>query len=194
MVCRLTPANGCCATCSARSGGSKASSFRITTRYGSSLTGPTPTAMPSPGTKPRRARSRLALEAARETITLLKNTNNLVPLNPGKIKSVAVIGPNADRELLGGYSGRPKFYTSLLEGIRAKIGDRVQVPYCEGCKITVGGSWNLDLVTPSHPEDDRKQIQEALKAAQHSDVIVLALGGNEQVSREAWSRKHLGDR
>jgi beta-glucosidase len=137
---------------------------------------------------------RLALEGARETITLLKNTNHLVPLDPGKIKSVAVIGPNADRELLGGYSGRPKSYTSLLEGIRAKIGDRVQVPYCEGCKITVGGSWNQDLVTPSHPEDDRKQIQEALKVAQHADVIVLALGGNEQVSREAWSRKHLGDR
>ncbi len=137
---------------------------------------------------------KLALQAARETITLLKNANNLVPLNPGKIKSIAVIGPNADRELLGGYSGRPKFYTSLLEGIRAKVGDRVQVPYCEGCKITVGGSWNQDLVTPSHPEEDRKQIQEAVKVAQQADVVVLAIGGNEQTSREAWSLKHMGDR
>jgi beta-glucosidase len=137
---------------------------------------------------------KLALQAARETITLLKNTNNLVPLNPSKIKSIAVIGPNADRELLGGYSGRPKFYTSLLEGIRSKVGDRVQVPYCEGCKITVGGSWNQDLVTPSHPEEDRKQIQEAVKVAQQADVIVLAIGGNEQTSREAWSLKHMGDR
>jgi beta-glucosidase len=137
---------------------------------------------------------KLALQSARETITLLKNKNNLVPLNPGKIKSIAVIGPNADRELLGGYSGRPKFYTSLLEGIRAKVGDRVQVPYCEGCKITVGGSWNQDLVTLSHPEEDRKLINEAVKTAQHSDVIVLAIGGNEQTSREAWSRKHMGDR
>jgi len=137
---------------------------------------------------------KLALQAAHETITLLKNANNLVPLNPSKIKSIAVIGPNADRELLGGYSGRPKFYTSLLEGIRSKVGDRVQVPYCEGCKITVGGSWNQDLVTASHPEDDRKQIQEAVKVAQQSDVIVLAIGGNEQTSREAWSLKHMGDR
>ena len=137
---------------------------------------------------------KLALQAARETITLLKNTNNLVPLNPSKIKSIAVIGPNADRELLGGYSGRPKFYTSLLEGIRSKVGDRVQVPYCEGCKITVGGSWNQDLVTPSHPEEDRKLIQEAVKVAQQADVVVLAIGGNEQTSREAWSRKHMGDR
>ena len=137
---------------------------------------------------------KLALQAARETITLLKNTNNLVPLNPSKIQSIAVIGPNADRELLGGYSGRPKFYTSLLEGIRSKVGDRVQVPYCEGCKITVGGSWNQDLVTPSQPEEDRKLIQEAVKVAQQADIVVVAIGGNEQTSREAWSRKHMGDR
>jgi beta-glucosidase len=137
---------------------------------------------------------KLALQAARETITLLKNTNNLVPLDPGKIKSIAVIGPNADRELLGGYSGRPKFYTSLLEGVRAKVGDRVQVTYSEGCKITMGGSWNQDLVTPSHPEEDRKQIQKAVKAARQADVIVLAIGGNEQTSREAWTLQHMGDR
>jgi beta-glucosidase len=137
---------------------------------------------------------RLALDAARETITLLKNSENLVPLDPAKVKSIAVIGPNADRELLGGYSGRPKFYTSVLEGIRAKAGDRVQVPYCEGCKITVGGSWNQDLVTLSDPGADRKQIQEAVGVAEQSDVIVLAVGGNEQTSREGWSRQHLGDR
>ncbi len=137
---------------------------------------------------------RLALEAARQTITLLKNTDNLVPLNPARLRSIALIGPNADRELLGGYSGKPRFDTSVLEGIRAKVGDRVQVSYCEGCKITVGGSWNQDLVTLSDPRADRRQIQEAVRVAQHSDVIVLAMGGNEQTSREGWSRKHLGDR
>jgi beta-glucosidase len=137
---------------------------------------------------------KLALQAACETITLLKNENNLLPLNPRKIKSIAVIGPNADRELLGGYSGKPKFFVSLLEGIRLKVGDRVQVPYSEGCKITLGGSWNQDLVTPSDAQEDRKQIQEAVEVAQQADVIVLAIGGNEQTSREAWALKHMGDR
>jgi len=137
---------------------------------------------------------KLALQAARETITLLKNANNLVPLNPSRTKSIAVIGPNADRELLGGNSGHPKFYTSLLEGIRTKVGDRVQVPYCEGCKITVGGSWNQDLVTMGNHEDDQKQIHEAVKVARQADVVVLAIGGNEQTSREAWSLQHMGDR
>jgi beta-glucosidase len=137
---------------------------------------------------------KLSLQAARETITLLQNKNNLVPLNPRKIKSIAVIGPNADRELLGGYSGKPRAFVSVLEGIRRKVGERIQVSYCEGCKITVGGSWNQDLVTPPNPEDDRKQIQEAVKVAQDSDVIVLAIGGNEQTSREAWALQHMGDR
>jgi beta-glucosidase len=105
-----------------------------------------------------------------------------------------VIGPNADRELLGGYSGQPRFRTSVLDGIRAKVGDRVQVTFAEGCKITVGGSWNQDPVTPSDPEEDKKLIQEAVQAAREADVVVLAIGGNEQTSREAWSRVHMGDR
>ena len=76
------------------------------------------------------------LQAARETITLLKNENNLVPLNLDKLKTIAVIGPNANRSLLGGYSGVPKHNVTVLDGIKAKVGDRVKVLYSEGCKIT----------------------------------------------------------
>ena len=118
-----------------------------------------------------------------------------MPLNPGKIKTIAVIGPNADRDLLGGYSGVPKYYTSpCSKASRPRSATAVKVPYSEGCKITVGGSWNQDEVTPSDPAEDRKQIAEAVKVAQQADVIVLAIGGNEQTSREAWSLKHMGDR
>jgi beta-glucosidase len=140
------------------------------------------------------ANRELALQAARETITLLKNENNLAPLNAANLKTIAVIGPNANRSLLGGYSGVPKHNVTVLEGIKAKVGDRVKVVYSEGCKITVGGSWNADEVTPSDPVDDRKQIAEAVRVAAQADVIVLAIGGNEQTSREAWNLKHMGDR
>ena len=136
----------------------------------------------------------LALEAARETITLLKNEGHLAPLDPAKLKTIAVIGPNAHRPLLGGYSGVPKHNVTVLEGIKAKLGDRVKVLYAEGCQITQGGSWQQDEVIASDPAADRKQIQAALKIARRADVIVLAIGGNEQTSREAWGRKHLGDR
>ncbi len=140
------------------------------------------------------ANRQLAVQGARETITLLKNENHLLPLNPNKLKTIAVIGPNADRELLGGYSGKPHYFNSVLEGIRAEVNGKIKVPYAEGCKITVGGSWNQDLVTPSKVEDDRRLIAEAVSVAAQADVIVLCLGGNEQTSREAWSRNHMGDR
>ncbi len=136
----------------------------------------------------------LAFQAARETITLLKNENNLLPLNPAKLKTIAVIGPNANRALLGGYSGVPKHNVTVLDGIRAKVGDRVKVVHSEGCKITGGGSWQQDEVVASNPAEDAKQIREAVEVTKNADVIVLALGGNEQTSREAWSLKHMGDR
>jgi beta-glucosidase len=137
----------------------------------------------------------LALQAACESITLLKNENNLLPLNPRKLKTIAVIGPNAHRVLLGGYSGVPKQFVTVLDGIKAKVGTQVKVVYSEGCKITAdGGSWQKDEVKPSDPGQDRKQIAEARKVAKQADVIVLCLGCNEQTSREAWNRNHLGDR
>lgn len=136
----------------------------------------------------------LALSAAREAITLLRNENNLAPLDPNTIKSIAVIGPNANRSLLGGYSGVPKQNVTVLEGIQEKVGHRARVIFSEGCKITVGGSWNQDEVVPSEPEEDRQAIGEAVEVAKKADVIVLAIGGNEQTSREAWSLQHMGDR
>jgi beta-glucosidase len=136
----------------------------------------------------------LALQAARETITLLKNDNSTAPLDMKKIKTLAVIGPNADRELLGGYSGKPKQVSTVLEGIQERVGNAVKVVYHEGCKITVGGSWQQDQVTPSDPKEDRQSIAEAVKVAQQAEAIVLAIGGNEQTSREAWALNHLGDR
>jgi beta-glucosidase len=136
----------------------------------------------------------LALQGARETITLLKNDGGVLPLELGAIGTLAVIGPNADRSLLGGYSGIPRQNVTVLAGIRARVGERARVLHSEGCRITVGGQWTEDEVVPSDPEEDRRQIAEAVEVAKQADVIVLALGGNEQTSREAWSRHHMGDR
>lgn len=136
----------------------------------------------------------LALEAARKTITLLKNEDQTAPLDPTRIKTIAVIGPNANRPLLGGYSGVPKHCSTVLEGIRDHVGDRVEVLHHEGCKITIGGSWQENEVVPNNPQEDRISIAEAIKVAQKADVIVLAIGGNEQTSREAWEPTHMGDR
>lgn len=136
----------------------------------------------------------LALKSAQQTITLLKNEEKFLPLDLKKEKTIAVIGPNADRIMLGGYSGTPKFYTTVLNGIKEKVGENAEVLYSEGCKLTVGGSWNEDEVIFPDPEENKKLVVEAVEVAKKSDIVILAVGDNEQTSREAWNNSHMGDR
>ena len=137
----------------------------------------------------------LAAEAARRSITLLKNENNLLPLNLSALKSIAVIGPNAATVHLGGYSDDPGRGVSVLQGIKDKVGDRIKVSYAEGCKITKeGGDWFADRATLSDPAEDQKLIAEAVGVAKNADVALLVLGSNEDTNKEGWADTHLGDR
>lgn len=136
----------------------------------------------------------LALRAALESIILLKNDRNTLPLDPAKLRTLAVIGPNADKVLLGGYSDDPGYFVTVLDGIREKVGARVRVLHAEGCRITEpGGSWYKDEVRLPDPEEDARRVSQAVETARYADAVVLVLGGNEEVSREAWSPTHLGD-
>ena len=136
----------------------------------------------------------LALEAARKTITLLKNAGGTLPLDPGAIRTIAVIGPNADRVMLGGYSGVPLHSSTVLQAVRDRVPAGVTVLYHEGCTITSGGSWVQDEVMPGDPVENWRSISEAAALAAKADVVILAIGDNEQTSREAWATNHLGDR
>lgn len=136
----------------------------------------------------------LALNAAHQVITMLKNEDNHLPLKSDSKKTIAVIGPNADRLLIGGYSGEPKYFTSVLNGIKDKVGKQTNVLYSEGCKLTIGGSWNDDEIVFPDPEVNVKLISEAVEIAKQADEIILVLGDNEQTSREAWNKSHMGDR
>jgi beta-glucosidase len=137
----------------------------------------------------------VALEAARKTITLLKNDGGMLPLDDGKIKTIAVIGPYADRLMLGGYSGKPKQFITVLDGVRKRAGENIEVLYHEGCKITLGEpGTQVNEIRLADPEDNRRSIAEAVKVAERADVVVLVIGGNEQTSREGYGRNHLGDR
>jgi len=135
----------------------------------------------------------LALKTAEEAIILFKNEGNLAPLNTDKYKTIAVIGPNANRTLLGGYSDQPRYFITLLQGIKNKVGNRARVLYAEGCGITNPCSWYKDPVSLTNRADDRRKIQAAVDVARQADVVILALGGNECESREGWAESHLGD-
>jgi beta-glucosidase len=137
----------------------------------------------------------LSLKAAHEAVILLKNDDHVLPLAKGKYKHIAVIGPNAATVHLGGYSDNPGRGVSVLQGIKDKVGSSAEVLYSEGCKITeTEPDWNADKVVLGDPALNAKRIEEAVQVAQKADVVILALGGNEQTSREAWAANHPGDR
>jgi len=141
------------------------------------------------------AHQQLAAEAARRSTVLLKNADNLLPLDRNKLQSIAVIGPNAAEVHLGGYSDDPQRGISVLQGIRDKVGNKLKINYAEGCKITrEGGKWWDDKSTLSDPAVDARLIAEAVETAKASDVVLLVVGGNEDTNKEAWADNHLGDR
>ncbi len=144
--------------------------------------------------------SQLAYKAATKSLVLLKN-DGLLPLDINKVKTLAVIGPNAAGLHLGGYSADPGRGSSILDGIRQKVGKRTQVLYAEGCKITredFGGQdwlgWHEDAADLPDPVEDERLIAEAVAIAGKAEVVLMVLGENESVCREAWEENHLGDR
>ena len=125
----------------------------------------------------------VALKISQKAIILLKNENNLLPLDKNKLKSIAVIGPNAKEVVrggkitqLGGYSGMPPYYTSVFEGIRDKVDGQIKINYAKGCEMT------------SHSKEG---FAEAVAAAKKSDVVILAVGGSTQTCGEGGDRSDL---
>jgi len=138
----------------------------------------------------------LALKAAHEAMVLLKNDGGVLPLDSTKIRTLAVIGPNAAEIHLGTYSTVPMQGVSVLEGLRAFAQGKFKLVYREGCKLTLNTDchWRLnEKPILNDPEDDAKLIKEAVKAARKSDAVILVLGENEILNREAWNENHLGD-
>ncbi len=123
-----------------------------------------------------KAHEQLALEAAQKTITLLKNQGNLLPLDKTKLKSIAVIGPNADEAVLGGYNGTPRYRVSIRQGLQNFLGNQVAVKFAKGC----------DLKT-----DRQDGIAEAVAAAQDADVSVLVVGTSRDILGENLDRSDL---
>ncbi len=137
----------------------------------------------------------LAEKAALQAITLLKNENELLPLDLNAYKRIAVVGPNADYPVLGGYSARPPYTVTPYEGIKSYVNDEAEVFYSIGCRISEeDGDWWADDVSLSNPEEDQNRIEEAVKLVKSCDVAILCLGDNESVAREGWSENHLGDK
>jgi beta-glucosidase len=141
---------------------------------------------------------KLAVEAAEKAMVLLKNQNNLLPLDLGKLKTIAVIGPNAADVHVGGYAREPGHGVSILDGIRARVGSVAKVEYAEGCQITNAPQgwrgWVANNVKLADPKEQVAKVAAAVEVARKADVAILVVGENESTNREAWGEYHLGDR
>jgi beta-glucosidase len=140
----------------------------------------------------------LALKTAQKAVILLKNDKNLLPLDLAKLKTIAVIGPNADGIHLGGYSREPAHGVSILQGIKDRVGTKANVVYAEGCQITDAKNdwhgWFANDVKLIDPATQQESVKAAAEAAKKADVAILVVGENESTNREAWAENHLGDR
>lgn len=133
----------------------------------------------------------VALEAARQSIVLLKNENGLLPLDKS-LKSVAVIGPNADeiKEMVCRYGPANPSIITVLAGLTEFLPNTV-INYAKGCEI-IDERYPLSEILPEPlTADEKEMIEKAVKAARTSEVAILVLGGSEVTVREYKSRTDL---
>ncbi len=135
-----------------------------------------------------------ARRVAEEAVILLKNEGALLPFDRTRIKTLALIGPHADSAELGGYAGSPKQKVTLAEGLRRKLGTSVKVVTAEGVRlIQAYKEGDMDEIKPEDAAENLKRIAQAVDVAKGADVVVLAIGQNHFMAREAWAPYHKGD-
>lgn len=135
----------------------------------------------------------VALQASRESIVLLKNDNNTLPLDINKVKTISVCGPNADEEGYAQthYGPMAVDVTTVLEGIKDKVSGKAEVLYTKGCDL-VDGNWpESEIIDYPLTADEKKDIDKAVENALKSDVAVVVLGGGQRTCGENKSRTSL---
>ena len=153
-----------------------------------------PTSLPWAGLKPEdiagpRQRE-LALKAAQRAIVLLKNEEKTLPL-PASVKSVAVIGPHADRITMNDYNGTAKDCVTALAGLRNRLGAGVTVKYALGCPLGYDAD-DTKFLPPQPFVDIVAARNEAVALARNSEVALLFVGTNGSIEKEGLDRTSLG--
>ena len=138
------------------------------------------------------AHKKIALQASRESMVLLKNDNGILPLSK-KLRKVAVIGPNAKSEqsLITRYGPQAPEIISVYEGIKTALPDSVEVVYSKGCAITDKHFPESDLVDYPLNESEQKSIDKAVELVRSADVAILVVGEDRKIVGESRTRINL---
>lgn len=135
----------------------------------------------------------VALQASRESIVLLKNADNVLPLDINSVKKIAVCGPNANEEgyALTHYGPLAVEVTTVLEGIQEKVKGKAEVLYSKGCDL-VDAHWpESEIIDYPLTADEQAEIDKAVEDARQADVAVVVLGGGQRTCGENKSRTSL---
>lgn len=139
------------------------------------------------------ANEAVALQASRESIVLLKNEGNALPLDASSIKRIAVCGPNANEKAyaLTHYGPLAVEVTTVLAGIEQKLAGKAEVLYTPGCEL-VDANWpESELIDYPLTTDEQLEIDKAVQQAKEADVAVVVLGGGQRTCGENKSRTSL---
>ena len=135
----------------------------------------------------------IALQASRESVVLLKNVGELLPLDISSTKKIAVCGPNANEEgyALTHYGPLAVEVTTVLEGIQEKTKGKAEVLYTKGCDL-VDAHWpESEIIDYPLTDDEQAEIDKAVENARQADVAVVVLGGGQRTCGENKSRTSL---
>ena len=135
----------------------------------------------------------IALQASHESVVLLKNADELLPLDINSTKKIAVCGPNANEEgyALTHYGPLAVEVTTVLEGIQEKTKSKAEVLYTKGCDL-VDAHWpESEIIAYPLTDDEQAEIDKAVENARQADVAVVVLGGGQRTCGENKSRTSL---
>lgn len=135
----------------------------------------------------------IALQASHESVVLLKNADELLPLDINSTKKIAVCGPNANEEgyALTHYGPLAVEVTTVLEGIQEKTKSKAEVLYTKGCDL-VDAHWpESEIIDYPLTDDEQAKIDKAVENARQADVAVVVLGGGQRTCGENKSRTSL---
>jgi beta-glucosidase len=135
----------------------------------------------------------LSLQAAEESLVLLKNNDHVLPLDKNKIQSILVAGPNADmtKSLVHGYGPFGMKVSSVLDGIKDVSSSGTNITYVKGVNVRDDEFPKSDIMDTPLSQDEKDGIQKAVQAAKHSDVAIVVVGENNKTVGESRSRVSL---
>ena len=134
------------------------------------------------------------LDIQKQSLILLKNEGNLLPLDKNKIKKVLVTGPLAAEEnyMISRYGPQELKNTTVLDGIKEYLGSTATVTYAKGCDAVDANFPESEIIDFPLTFKEQSDIDAAVLLAKESDVIIVALGEDEKTTGESKSRTGLG--